>query len=350
MLSKNKKPIAVFITDTHLNKDNGTLVKSIFDQVIEICKEREIEYIFHGGDVFTNRSGQPLSCLTDWKEILQKLNRNKIHLHVIPGNHDKTDADSVRSYLDIFSEPCLTVHSSGDGIICEGVYVAFIPYFSDERWLEEYRVVNGADDNKPNRVSILITHSGFDGVMNNDGSKVESIIKPSMFKNWTKVLIGHYHNASKLAKNVIYTGSAYQNNYGETVTDKGCTIIYNDGSLESIPLKFPKYLKEVLDVNDRETLQNLLEKYEGENNDNVRFIFRGKREDASKVDISQLSALGIDAKFEAEEETEARECSEADTVMCYDKKSILKDFMRFCGENSIKGNHLKYGLSLVKSL
>ena len=63
----------------------------------------------------------------------------------------------------------------------------------------------------------------FDGVANNDGSKVESIIKPSMFSDYKSVLIGHYHNASKIAKNVFYTGSAYQNNYGENITDKGFT-------------------------------------------------------------------------------------------------------------------------------
>lgn len=356
-MENKRRPSAVFITDTHLNKDNGNLVKSIFDQVIKICKERNIRHIYHGGDVFTSRSGQPLSCLTDWKEILQKITKSKLQLHVIPGNHDKTDADSERSYLDVYTEPCLTVHSVGECVFGDGIYVGFVPYFTDERWLKEYGnvedllnsclVEHDIDGDTP---KILITHSGFDGVMNNDGSKVESLIKPSMFGEWTKVLIGHYHNASKLAKNVIYTGSTYQKDFGETITDKGCTIIYNDGSLEHVPLKFPKYIREVLDVNDAESLNNLLEKYDGEETDHIRFVFRGKRSDANKVDTAKLSALGIDAKFEAEEETEAMDGCDGDAVISYDKRSITRDFMKFCSENSIKGKHLKYGLQLIKTL
>ena len=120
--------------------------------------------------------------------------------------------------MDVYSEPCVKLYRSGCRKFIDGCVVAFIPYFKDEKWLEEYKKVEGQiEDNLIDRdidsdtPLILITHSGFDGVVNNDGSKVSSIIKPSMFEAWTKVLIGHYHNASKLADNVIYTGSAYQN-------------------------------------------------------------------------------------------------------------------------------------------
>lgn len=358
MKNKVKIPVAIIITDTHLTKDNGELVKSIYNQVIKIAKERGIEYIFHAGDVFTCRSGQPLSCLTDWKEISDKVCKAGIREHEIPGNHDKTDADDERSYLDMYVSINKTVHRKGEVvIISEDIIVAFIPYFHDEKWLDEYNnvceIVDSMfidkDVNKDCK-KILITHSGFDGVMNNDGTSVSSIIKPSMFKDWDKVLIGHYHNASKLADNVIYIGSAYQNNYGETITDKGCHIIYDDASLEFVPLKFPKYIKEVIDVNDKDTLRNLIEKYDGESYDNIRFIFRGNKSDASKVDLSELAKLGIDAKFEAIESEEAMLLSETDTIMVCDKKSIIRDFTKFCSENKIRGKHLQYGLKLIRSL
>ena len=185
----------------------------------------------------------------------------------------------------------------------------------------------------------MITHSGFDGVVNNDGSAVSSLIKPKMFENYSKVLIGHYHNASKLAKNVIYTGSAYQNNYGENITD-----------IEFVPSKFPKYIKEVLDINDQESLRNVIEKYQGEKYDHIRLLFRGKKEDAQKVKITELSRLGFDCKFEAEETTEAIEISESEAVLSYDKKTLTKDFLTFCKEQKIKGNKLKYGLDLIKNI
>lgn len=357
-MKKDKKPFALFVTDIHLTKDNGELVKDLWRQCIKICKENKVKKIICGGDIFTNRSSQPLSCLTDFKEMIKMLQSSGIGLSVIPGNHDKTDPDSNVSYLSLFDRDIKVYASGGLEIYSYELEVAYIPFFTDENWLKEYsKIMDLIDaqitdgDLNANAVKFLITHSGFDGVMNNDGSKVESIIKPSMFKeDWAKVLIGHYHNASKLTKNVIYAGSLYQNNYGETYEDKGATLMFTDGSIEHVPLKFPKYLKETLDVNDAETLRMLLEKYEGNTEDHIRFIFTGKKCDATKIDTAELSKRGIEAKFKADETEEAITSSESESVMCYDKKSIQKDFIKFCSENSIKGKHLKYGLKLMKEL
>jgi len=354
----SKKALGVLVNDIHLDKDNGKLVKDIFNQLVVLCEEYKTKRIFCGGDVFTNRSGQPLQCLTDWKEILQKLTKEKIELHVIPGNHDKTDSDDEKSYLDVYSEPCVNLYRSGSRKLINGCVIAFIPYFKDEKWLEEYQKVEEqiSDNLQEQDIDldtplILITHSGFDGVVNNDGSKVSSIIKPSMFKSWTKVLIGHYHNASKLADNVIYTGSAYQNNYGENIIDKGFTVIFDDGSIKFVPSKFPKYIKEIIDANDKETLRNLLEKYEGEKYNHIRFIFRGKKTDCETINIGEIQGkYGIDCKFESNEATEAIEISESDSVLLYDKKIITKDFLKFCSENKIGGNKFKYGFNLIKQM
>ena len=355
---KNKKAIGLLVNDIHLDKDNGELVKDIFRQLISLCQEYNTNRIFCGGDVFTNRSGQPLQCLTDWKEILVMLSEEDIELHVIPGNHDKTDSDDEKSYLDVYSEPCVNLYRSGVRKFIDGCVVAFIPYFKDDKWLAEYEKVlaqieenlidHDIDDTWP---LFLITHSGFDGVVNNDGSRVSSIIKPSMFESWTKVLIGHYHNASKLADNVIYTGSAYQNNYGENITDKGFTVIFNNGSTKFLPSKFPKYIKEVIDANDKETLMNLLEKYEGEEYDHIRFVFTGKKVDCQKINIAEIQGkYGIDCKFQTQEHSEAIELSEGDAILEYDNKTITKDFLKYCAENNIKSKKLKYGLDLIKRL
>lgn len=353
-----KKPIGILVNDVHLDKNNGELVKDIFNQLVVLCEEYKTKRIFCGGDVFTNRSGQPLQCLTDWKEILQLLTKNKIELHVIPGNHDKTDSDDEKSYLDVYSEKCVRLYRHGIVEIIDGIAIAFIPYFKDTKWLEEFEGVESVintnlieGDIDSDTPLILITHSGFDGVVNNDGSKVSSIIKPSIFENWTKVLIGHYHNASKLAKNVIYTGSAYQNNYGENITDKGFTVMFDDGSTKFVPSKFPKYIKEVIDANDKETLMNLLEKYEGETENNIRFVFVGKKTDCQKINIAEIQGkYGIDCKFQSVEEREAIELSESDSVLEFDSKTIRKDFIKFCSENQISGKKLTYGLSLIKSV
>lgn len=354
-----KECVGILVNDLHINKDNGCLVKNIFKQLINLCKEYEADRIFIGGDIFTNRSGQPLSCLMDWREILELVEQANLEIHAIPGNHDKTDSDDERSYLDVYSEPCFHLYRSGERKLFGGIVIAFIPYFKDEKWLSEYNKVVEAIDNNMEEGDIdetwpriLITHTGFDGVVNNDGTKVKSIIKPSMFEDWDKVLIGHYHNASMLANNVVYTGSAYQNDFGENITDKGFTAIFSDGSTKFIPSVFPKYIKEVIDVNDKETLMNLLEKYgDEEREDFIRFVFRGKKSEAHKVNISEIqNKYGIDCKFQSDEENEAIEISESKEVLEYDAKSLKKDFIRFCSDNEIKGDKFKYGLNLIKQV
>lgn len=354
----NKYAVGVLINDIHLDKSNGSLVKDIFQQLMKVCEEYNTHRIFCGGDVFTNRSGQPLQCLTDWKEILEILTKKGFEFYVIPGNHDKTDSNSERSYLDIFGEKCVYLYRSAGRVLLDGCVIGFIPYFQDEKWLEEFqRLEDEIDDNMmegdidTDTATILITHMGFDGVVNNDGSRVSSVIKPSMFKNWTKVLIGHYHNASELADNVIYTGSAYQNNYGENITDKGFTVVFNDGSIKHVQSKFPRYIKEVVDANDKETLMNLLEKYGGEERDYIRFVFVGKKTDCQKINIAEIQGkYGIDCKFQCVEEREAIELSESDAVLEYDKKILTKDFMKFCSDNDIKGKQFKYGFDLIKKV
>ena len=66
----SKDAVAILVNDIHLDKGNGNLVKDIFRQLIQVCRDFDVENIICGGDIFTNRSAQPMLCLTDWKDIL----------------------------------------------------------------------------------------------------------------------------------------------------------------------------------------------------------------------------------------------------------------------------------------
>ena len=80
-------------------------------------------------------------------------------------------------------------------------------------------------------------------------------------------------------------------------------------------------------------------------------MFTGKKSDCQKINIADIQGkYGIDCKFQCDEEKEAIEISESDTVLCYDKKAVIKDFFKFCSENKIRGEKMKYGLDLVKSI
>lgn len=343
-----KKAIAILANDIHLDKSNGELVRDIFHQLQTLAKKEGVEDVIIGGDVFTNRSGQPLACLTAWKDIVDEMNEAEICLHIIPGNHDKTDANDERSYLDVYSG--CRVYRVATVVEIGGVDFVMIPYFGEERWMAEWRKVEGklAGEERP---SVLVTHVAFDGVRNNDGSPVESALTPSLVSGCTRVLVGHYHNASQVGKNIYYTGSAYQNDFGENITDKGFTVIYSDASTRFVASDFPKYIKQTLAADDAESLRNLLENYEGNTRDHIRFVFTGKKTDCQKINLADIQGRwGIDCKFTCTEEREAIDISESDTVLCYDKKAVVKDFFKFCAEEGIKGAEMKYGMELIKGI
>ena len=344
-----KKKVAILINDIHLNKDNGVVVKDVIAQAVRYAKEKGVRNIIFGGDVFTNRSGQPLQCLIDFKQILVEY-LDGFNIYLIPGNHDKTNPDDYVSYLDVFAGyRRVTLCQCGSVINMEGVDVVLMPYFSEPKWLAEFKAVQtDLDFDKP---TILITHMAIEGVKNNDGTEVESELKTKMFAKFDNVLVGHYHNASKVAENIYYTGSAYQANFGENVTDKGFAVIYADGSFESVRSVFPTYIKHEIDVTDKETLQNLLEKYDGEDYNHIRFVFRGSKQDCQKINIAEIQGkYGIDCKFVNTDEVEAVNFSIDDSVSSYDKKSLTKDFISFCSENGIKGERLKQGMNLLKEI
>ena len=348
-----KTVAAIFITDTHLSKDNVALVKDVFNQLRDLCISKRCSRVIHGGDVFTSRSGQPLSCLVAWNDILSDFAKSGIKMDVIAGNHDKTDGDDERSYLDVFESKTFCVHRDGGCFNIGDITFAMMPYFKEEKWLDVFSRVDEEVDEEDKPIKFLITHIGFDGVMNNDGSKVKSAIRPSDFKKYTKVLIGHYHNASTLGKNVCYTGSAYQCNFGETIPDKGFTLIYSDGSTEHVRSEFPQYRKTIIDVKDKEALREALEEVEESksNGDHIRFVFRGSKTDCDKVNVSELQTnYGIDCKFEVEETTRAMDFAEDESVASYDKSTILSDFEEFCNESEISKKKRTYAVKLLSEI
>lgn len=348
-----KKVSAIFITDTHLGKNNVELVKNIFQQLKELCLDKHCLRVIHGGDVFTSRSGQPLSCLIAWNDILSDFAKEGIKMDVIAGNHDKTDGDDESSYLDVFESKTFCVHRNGGCFNIGNITFAMMPYFREEKWLDVFKRVDEEVNEEGKPISILVTHIGFDGVMNNDGSKVNSSIKPGDFKKYNKVLIGHYHNASKLGKNVYYTGSAYQSNFGETITEKGFTLIYDDGSIEHVQSTFPQYRKTIIDVSDKEALREALDDiYKNKrDDDNLRFVFRGSKTDCDKIDVCELqNNYGIDCKFEVEETTRAMEFAEDESVASYDKSTIMSDFEEFCDDSSIDKKKRAYAIELLSEI
>lgn len=340
------KPLAIFLTDTHLKENNQDLVIDIFRQAVKLCLELKVKKIFHGGDFFTSRTSQSLQVLiTFYDEILKLLSDNDIVMYSIAGNHDKTNQDSEKSYLDIFRHrKCIKVIRSEECFDFKGITIGFLPFFTDS-YKERLKNIKSLAKDLGNDYNILITHHAFNGAINNDGSVVDDSNSTKLVKFWDKVLVGHYHDENQFS-NIIYTGSAYQGNYGEAIEDKGFTIIYDNGGHEFEPSKFPKYIKIKLNVNDN--VDNEIEMFSSKG-DNVRFIFSGDKTDIHKIDRQKLDALGIDVKFELNEVNEEILKVEQGDFSSMSKKNIMTYFKEYCDIQEIDKTKMSKGIKhLIK--
>lgn len=291
-----RQPLAVWVTDTHLSDSTVEINFNIFLQIFDFCDGLGIKTIFHGGDIFTSRKGQSEVVLNAFKTILDKAAEREMRIYAIAGNHDKTSYVSNSSYLEAFNgHPALTVLESGARMMFDSVNFFFLPYYDEsltygEKLREFIEAVPAGEHN------ILLTHVGIDGVKNNGHVNVQNELKPDMFKQFNLVLVGHYHNRQMLGDNIVYTGSAYQANFGED-GDKGCTVLYDDGSFEFIELDFPKFI--TVDLLPGDLDADMISMIKGKQNESkIRVRISEEVGDNKKGAVAELEAVGV--KVEAQ--------------------------------------------------
>jgi exonuclease SbcD len=339
------KPIGIIITDTHLHKDNIDQVKDIFRQTIELCLDRGIKKIFHAGDIFTSRTGQPLAVLLAWHDILEMVGSKLIEMIAIPGNHDKTDLESENSFLDPFSSHLnFNVFTKQTLIFEDKINICMLPYFKETgSYLDKLSILNSMIETQGKKVNILITHTSVTGVRNNDGSQVDGPVSSDLFKKFHSVFVGHYHNKQKVGNNIYYIGSSHPQNYGED-NDKGVTVLNDDGSHEFIKLSFPEYHKYEINIEklDAKTIKQLKEE-KNKSNDNIRIILTGDSNKLKSFDRSLLLDIGLDCKLKSDEVVKQVESAINDEFISFDQSGILGAFKEFCKENKLKEKEgLKY--------
>jgi len=336
MIKSNKvTPLALILSDTHLSKSNYSLVKNIFKQAIDICKERNIKYMFHLGDFFQSREAQPLLALDEATNILKEIADNKIQLLIIPGNHDKTDLESNVSYLK-------PLEKFGHELFAQVAYkdfnnlrIIWVPFYK-ENGSYKHKLESASKMIKSDSINVLLTHVSVSGVRNNDGSVVDNNISADLFKKFDKVFCGHYHNQQD-CDNIFYIGGAFQQNFGED-NIKGFTVLCSDGSHEFIKSDFPEYIKIKVDINNEDELKKI-KKQHANSKDNVRVILTGNKEKLQAFKKQSLTDVGIDVKFESDEINIISDINKNE-IQVYDRSNLKLAFNKFCLLNKIDNKEL----------
>lgn len=332
---ENKLPLASIITDLHIKESN---YEDVLNLVIQVCKESNklgIKILFLLGDIFDSRKSQPLIVLNTFGKILDILKDYEIKAYVIPGNHDKTIYESNDSFLDSFSHhPSLRLTRVQSMLPFKNhdLFIHFIPFFTNEKWLETFKDLKDHWGKfEEGKKHILCSHIAIEGSRNNDGKRVESNISAKLFKNFYKVFLGHYHNQQQIGKNVFHLPSIQQNSFGEN-NEKGFTVLYSDGSHELFKTKFKEFVNVKIDLDkiSKSELNDMITDYgQMVENNYIRFKFTGSEEKIKTLDKEQIQLIGIDVKTE-NKDIEVIDDFDSVEISKYDFESVSEAFEEFC--------------------
>jgi len=233
--------------------------------IFSTAQKRHIRDVVFLGDLFHDR--QKIDVLTYQKtfEVFEFFLNNKwmadgptaFSTYLLLGNHDlwhlqKWDISSVNP---LRSMPCVTVIDKPSTVEVGGIPIVFLPYTADPiSDLEKAeKTFNDWQKDHPGRRirrKVLCGHVAVDGALWNTMHQTFSevaiehdgemkVVNASVFKDWDRVFLGHYHAAQKLSYNVEYIGSPLQLSFGEAFQDKQF-LIYDtvDGSHEYVKNTF----------------------------------------------------------------------------------------------------------------
>lgn len=336
-MKQTQTPLTIILTDTHLSQDNIEVVQNCFRETIDKALELKLKYITHLGDIFQSRKGQTQDVLDAFTTILDEIEAAGLVMRLIPGNHDKQDYNSVISYLTPYrTHPALDLYETPTFVGDEEFEYFYLPFYTDSLYLELFP----KRPKKKGVKRIAFTHIGMNGAVMNNGMKIESGINGELFKDFDLVLIGHYHDPQRYSDTIHYIGASLQHNFGEK-SRKGAMILYDDLSIELLPLSFPQYINFEVNVKDI-TIKDIadLKKEVQESGNFLRVTLLGSEKDVKSFDSDKLKAIGVDVK--RKEDVIEVEVIES-RVSAFTDQSLVTAFETFCTTNKLNHNKgLKY--------
>lgn len=335
----------LLINDIHLSKDNISEFHKNWNEALHICKERGIETLVVGGDLWQSRAGQTLNVLMAAREAILKATSEGVYVIIENGNHDKVDQESILSYNHIFSPyPDVEVVDDYAGYdVSNDVILWLISYFPENGSFADK--LNEVIANLPkDKTNILYCHEGINGALATSSDKE---LSPKVFEAFDKVLVGHYHDRAVLVGGKIqYIGSSRQHNFGED-SDKGYTILFSDGSTEFVKNETNiQFLTIEIDANNLEHAKQQLSEIKDEQT-KVRLKISCTTEQAATLDKKMLIELGA-TKVEVTTEN-AMSCAKVqDFEAKYDKDGLKQEYTRYCIQKEIE--NIEMGLQYLDKI
>jgi len=231
--------------DLHSRKDDlySEFAISYLEFLFEYAKKSKIDTIVFDGDIFDKSTRIHNETFIPVFKLLYE-NKDNFRFYFILGNHDiySIDNDSI---VETFA-PIGPVIKENQQFEIGGIKIDMLAYTKNTSDLI-YSEKTGGD--------ILITHLAIANFSFDNSYHVNEKIAftPDLFSGYRKVFSGHFHKFQE-NKNIVYVGSPFQQNFGETGEEKGFVVLETD----DLSWTFEKY--KFAPVYKKENIEDLLTK------------------------------------------------------------------------------------------
>lgn len=344
---QTKVPCALLINDIHVSKDNIPEFINNWNEALDICEQRDIPEIIVGGDLWQAMASQTLNTLMAARQAIIKATTAGLTLTIAEGNHDLVDKEALLGYSHLFSEyPNVYVVDDYTVLEYSGCTLFVMSYFPEDGSFTQRLNDMIKKDLNPKDNNILYIHQGIRGGL---ATPSDHELPASIFQDFNKVLVGHYHNRCHIkGTNIEYIGSSRQHNFGED-EEKGYTILFEDGSCEFVKNEANTRYK-VLDLGVEDINAELYEqlntiKATGRYKTKIRVSC--KSVEADNIDKSKLLEAGA-SKIEIEtEQTVVSPIAKQSLEVKYDKAGLKEEYVNFCAERTLNA---QMGLSYLEKI
>ncbi|MDR1089802.1 MAG: phosphoesterase [Prevotella sp.] len=333
-MTENRIPCALLINDVHVSKDNIPEFQKNWDEALSVCRENKITDLIVGGDLWQSRSSQTLNTLLAIRDAFIKSNKAGIDVTLAEGNHCKVDQESLYGYSHVFDQyPGVFAIDDVKRYDYDNVSLYIMSYFPENGSFPDRLNCLVKDLNK-SRYNILYAHQGINGAL---GAAIDGELPTKVFKDFDRVLVGHYHNRCKIKNTDIeYIGSSRQHNFGED-EEKGYTILYSDGSTKFIKNQVNIRYK-VFELTSRQITDEMLAGVTALTR-NPQYLVKTKiscgATEASLIDKDKLLEAGVSKIDIITEDLIAGACQSATLETKFDKTGIKKEYTGFCEQKEV---------------
>ena len=209
------------ISDTHIrNLKYHDQYESVFQELYEVLKKEEVDYIIHCGDIAHSKTQLSPEFVKVCGDFLSSL-ASIAPTYIILGNHDgnlrnSSREDAISPIVKALNLKNLYIlRDSCEVGISNNIVLNCLSIFDKDNWIEP---------TDPSKINIALYHGSVGGCKTDIGYEIHGYdLDISRFNGFDFALLGDIHRTNQildLKGRIRYPGSTIQQNFGET-NDKG---------------------------------------------------------------------------------------------------------------------------------